>query len=185
MGARPGFNGDNLPGEANEPRAFTYRVIAPPLWALVGIMAGELIVVHLILAHWTIWGAMILSVLSLGIVGWEVFGLLSMPRMPVLVGRDVLVMRAGRIKGARVPIAQVRGLRREWDSAALKQRGVLNLALVSYPNILIDLTAPLPGRRRVTAIAHRLDDPVGFADALQAALTVAGQEVASRPGAAV
>ncbi len=160
--------GEDVPGEGGEPLAFTYRVIAPPLWALVGIMAGELLVVHPLVAHWTLWGALALSALSLVVVGWLVFGLLSMPRLPVLVGRDLLVMRAGRIKGAGVPMAQVRGLRREWDAAALKRRDVLNLALLSHPNVLVDLTDPLPGRRGVTAIAHRLDDPAGFAAALGA-----------------
>lgn len=167
-GPRPG-RGEDVPGEGGEPLAFTYRVIAPPLWALVGIMAGELLVVHPLLAHWTLRGAVVLSALSLGMVGWLTFGLLSMPRLPVLVSRDLLVMRAGRIKGAQVPMTRVRGLRREWDAAALKRRDVLNLALVSHPNVLVDLTAPLPGRRGVTAIAHRLDDPVGFAAALEAA----------------
>ena len=175
-GPRPGC-GNGRPGA--EPLAFTYRVIAPPLWALVGIMAGELLVVHPLLAHWTLWGAIVLSALSLGVVGWLVFGLLSMPRLPVLVSRDLLVMRAGRIKGARVPMARVRGLRREWDAAALKRRDVLNLALVSHPNVLVDLTAPLPGRRGVTAIAHRLDDPVGFATALEAARLATGDRATS------
>lgn len=166
-GPRPSPGGDRS-GEDSEPLAFTYRVIAPPMWALVGIMAGELLVVHPLLAHWTLWGAIALSALSLVVIGWLVLGLLSMPRLPVLVSRDLLVMRAGRIKGARVPMAQVRGLRREWDASALKRRDVLNLALVSHPNVLVDLTGPLPGRRGVTAIAHRLDDPTGFAAALEA-----------------
>ncbi len=166
-GARQDPGGDRS-GDGGEPLAFTYRVIVPPLWALVGIMAGELLVVHPVLAHWTLSGAIALSALSLGGVGWLVFGLLSMTRLPVLVNRDLLVMRAGRLKGARVPMAQVRGLRREWDAAELKRRDVLNLALVSHLNVLVDLTAPLPGRRGVTAIAHRLDDPVGFATALEA-----------------
>ena len=109
----PVVTGDDVSGEGGDPLAFTYRVIAPPLWALVGISAGELLVVHLLLAHWTLRGALALSVLSLCVIGWLVFGLLSMRHLPVLVGDDALVMRAGLIKGARVPIAQVRGLRHE------------------------------------------------------------------------
>ena len=138
-------------------------------------MAAELLVVHPVLAHWTVAGAIGLSVLSLGVVGWVVYGLLSMPRLPVLVGPDLLVMRAGRIKGAQIPAAQVRGVRHEWGAIELKSRAVLNLALVSHPNVLVDLHAPLPGRRGVTAIAHRLDDPAGFAAAVQDTISRQGR----------
>jgi hypothetical protein len=44
----------------------------------------------------------------------------------------------------------------------------MNLALIAYPNVVVDLVDPLPGRRGIRAIAHRLDDPHGFADALRA-----------------
>ena len=170
---RPG-HGEAFPAGDGGPRAISYGVIAPPLWALVGIMAGELLVMHPLLAQWTPRGALATSALSLAVVGWLTFGLLSMPWLPVQISRDQLVMRAGRLKGARVPMVQGHGLRREWDSAAPKRRDVLNLALVSHPDALVDLTAPLPGRRGVTAIAHRLDDPAGFAAALEAARTSLG-----------
>ncbi len=149
-------------------RAFTYGVIVPPLWAMVCLCAAELAVTHAVLAHWTLWGAVALSTLSLGVIGWLAFGIVSMRRLPVLVNEDELVMRAGRLKGVRVPIVQVRRLRTEWRADELKRRTVLNCALISYPNVLVELTSPLPGRRGVLAVAHRLDDPAGFAAALEA-----------------
>lgn len=50
----------------------------------------------------------------------------------------------------------------------MKQRSVLNLALLAYPNLVVDLVAPLPGRRGITTIVHRLDDPAAFAAAWKA-----------------
>jgi hypothetical protein len=48
---------------------------------------------------------------------------------------------------------------------------VLNLALIAYPSVLLDLDPPLPGRRAPTrTIAHRLDDPSGFGAAVEALL---------------
>lgn len=153
---------------SGDARAFTYRSIVPSLWALVGVAAVELTVTHLVLAHWTVIGAVLLSILSAGLIGWLVLGIASMRHLPVLIGNHDLVMRAGRIKGARVPIAQIRGLRTDWGGDELKQRTVLNCALLSYPNVLVELTEPLRDRRGTLAVAHRLDDPAGFALALEA-----------------
>jgi len=52
----------------------------------------------------------------------------------------------------------------------VKRRNVLNCALLSHPNVLVSLRAPLPGGRGIVAIVHRLDDPAGFATALEAVL---------------
>lgn len=156
---------------SDDARAFTYRSIVPSLWALVAVAAAELILTHLVLAHWTVVGAVLLSILSAGLIGWLVVGIASMRHLPVLVGDHELVMRAGRIKGARVPIAQIRGLRTDWRGDELKQRTVMNCALLSYPNVLVELTSPLRDRRGTLALAHRLDDPAGFAAALEAVRT--------------
>ena len=77
-------------------------------------------------------------------------------------------MRAGRLKGAEVPVARVSGIRHDMSAADVKRRTVLNCALLSHPNVLVELASPLPGRRGVLAVAHRLDDPAGFAAALEA-----------------
>ena len=136
---------------------------------MVGVGTIELIVTHLLLAHWTLSGAVVLSAVSLSVMGWLVFGIASMKRLPVLLDGDALVMRAGRIKGVTVPIARVKGLRQDWSAADLKGREVLNCALLSYPNVVVELTSPLPDRRGTVAIAHRLDDPASFAIALETA----------------
>lgn len=151
-------------------RAFTYRVIVPPMWALTGVAAVELVVTHLVLAHWTRWGAVALSVLSFAVLSWVVIGIWSMPRLPVLVRNDLLIMRAGLLRVAEVSTSQVIGTRQDPPAVEVKRRNVLNCALLSHPNVLVSLRTPLPGRCGIIAIAHRLDDPAGFATALEAVL---------------
>lgn len=110
---------------------------------------------------------MLLSLASLIAIGWIVRAILSMRRMPVLLTDQTLTMRVGRIRTVEVPIAQIAGLRDTWTAADLKRRSVLKLSLVAYPNVVIDLAMPLPGRRGTMTIAHRLDDPAAFASAVE------------------
>jgi hypothetical protein len=93
----------------------------------------------------------------------------SFPNLPVIVGPDGVTMRVGRFRAAQVAAANVAGLRGGWSAETLKQRDVLNMALIAYPNVVLELREPQRiGRRTVRAVAHRLDDPAGFAEAIEA-----------------
>ena len=150
--------------------AFSYgRALAPLMWAFAAIVALELIVVHiLVLALWSRLAAWILSALSFATLVWVVLLIRSFPRLPVLVDAEGTIMRVGSLTSIYVPKTHIGGLRTSWPSTALKERGVLNFALINYPNVMLDLDPPLPGRRRaVHAVAHCLDDPAGFAKAIE------------------
>lgn len=153
--------------------AFSYhRAIAPLMWAFAGLAATELIIVHALLALWHPRIAVALSLPSLIAIIWLVWAVASFRRLPVLIDGERLVMRSGMLKSIKVPLAAVAGARGAWSSEALKEGGVFNLALLAHPNVLIDLNAPVEHRRRrIAAIAHRLDDPEGFARALAAAIS--------------
>jgi hypothetical protein len=159
------------------PLEFSYsRALAPPLWAFACIMTVELIVAHLLVsALWSRTAASILSVLSLIVLAWTVSFILSLKRLPVLVDGDEVTMRVGRLKSLTVPLAAIAGVRTAWPGEMLKQRAVLNLALINYPNVMLDLDPPFVTRRRpLRAIAHRLDDPAAFVVAI-------GKALAARP----
>lgn len=111
--------------------------------------------------------AVVLSAASLVGVGWIVALIRSMKPLPVLLTPGGLTMRVGGFRSVTVPLDDIAGLRSSWDAGVVKARGTLNLALVAYPNVVVDLHRPLPGRRGVSTIAHRLDDPAGFAAALE------------------
>jgi len=153
------------------PAAFPYaRGVAPLLWAFVALAGTEMLVVHLLVALLlSKMVALVLTCMSLATIAWLVILIRSFGRFPVLVGDETVAMRAGFLIRIEIPRASVAAVRGAFTRAELKQPDVLNLALLAFPNLLVELDAPVPhGRRRrpVRAIAHRLDDPEGFRSAL-------------------
>jgi hypothetical protein len=156
--------------EPAAPQPFRYdRALAPLLWAFASIMAIELAVVHLIVsALWSRTAALILSLLSLATLAWIILLIRSLKRLPVLVDEAGVTMRVGALKGLIVPRERIAAVRTDWPREMLKQRSVLNLALLNYPNVMLDLDPPIPSRRRsVRSVAHRLDNPGGFVAAVE------------------
>lgn len=146
-----------------------HRSIAPMMWVLVAIASVELVVVHLLLVLWLPWVALVVSAISLASILWLIAAIRSFRTLPVLVGADRVVLRAGRLRTVEIAPGNIAGFRGRWDRAALKEPGVVNLALIAYPNVVLDLREPIAGRRRsVTAVAHRLDHPAAFAAAIAA-----------------
>lgn len=152
-------------------RSFSYaRGVAPLLWVFVGLAGTEMLVVHLLVALLlSKVAALLLTLASLATIVWLVLLIRSFARLPVLLGEEKLVMRTGFLVGIEVPRASVAAFRSTFTRAEIKERGTLNLALLAWPNVLVELDSPMPhGRRRrpVRRIAHRLDDAHGFRSAL-------------------
>jgi hypothetical protein len=152
--------------------AFSYRhSIAPTMWMLIALSGLEALAVHFLIYFWSPVVALILTLLTLGGITWMVALLRSFKRLPVLVGGEGVTMRVGTLRCVHVPVAQISGLRLSFAGSDVKQPGLLNLALIAYPNVLLDLDPPLPGKRAPTrTIAHRIDDPIAFQAAVQALL---------------
>jgi len=160
-------------------RRFSYhRAVAPMLWVLTALSGIELLVLHLLVSHWSPTAALLLSAVTLAGIVWLVVAIASMKRLPVVIGHDRLILRTGRFRRLDVSLADVAGLRREWNQALVKHRSTLNLALVAYPNVVVELRQARPGRRGIKRVAHRLDDPGAFEAGLVQALDV------TRPAAA-
>ena len=138
------------------------------LWVLVGLSAIELVVIHLLLAVWWPRAASIVSLATLAGMGWLIRVILSFDRLPVRIDEYRVLLRVGTLRCVAVPRAAIVGVRLGgWSSDEIKRRSTLNLALVAWPNVAVDLYEPLPGRRGVVTVVHRLDDPAGFAAALE------------------
>ena len=148
---------------------FSYhRAIAPMMWVLVVLASCELVVVHFLVSLWNRPVALVLSAMSLATLVWLVATILSFRLLPVQVDEDRVVMRVGRLKSIDLTAEMIAGFRKDWDAAAIKDRSVLNLALIAFPNVVIDLVEPVRvGRRSVRAVAHRLDDPTAFVAAIE------------------
>ena len=152
-----------------------YRSISPTLGVLLGLAIVETMVIHVLavaLWGWTI--ALVLGILDLSLVVALIGLLRSIRRYPVTIADGMLTMRIGALKRVDIPLIQVAGLRQSWDAESLRQRGVANFALGSWPNVMVELSHPVRVRRRdIHTIAHKLDDPAAFADAIGARLVSA------------
>lgn len=164
-------------GAAPEPPAplsFSYaRSVAPMIWALAALATLELFAVHLLVALlWSHAVAALLSLVTGGSILWLVLLVGSFASRPVLVIEEEVVMRVGTLRSVTVPRSSIEAVETAFPPGFTKAPGVLNLALLAYPNVALRLSAPLPGLSRrgapVRRIAHRLDDPAAFLSALAA-----------------
>ena len=144
-----------------------HRSLAPMMWVLLVLVLLEGAVVHLLVALWSPVAALILSLASLGAVFWLVAIIHSFRARPVRIADGRLYWPAGRLRAVEVELSQIAGLRGAWDAALLKERRCFNAALIAYPNIVIELAAPVVmGRRQIERLAHKLDDRDAFVAAL-------------------
>jgi len=144
-----------------------HRSLAPMMWVLFGLALVETAVVHLLIALWSPAVALGVSLLTLAAMAWLVLLIRSFRTRPVELGSDGLNWRCGTLRSLTVPLAQLGGLRSDWDNALVKDRSTLNLALIAWPNVVLDLAEPVMlGRRRIERLAHKLDDREAFVAAL-------------------
>ena len=148
-----------------------HRSLGPMIGVLLGLAIVEMLVVHLVVV--ALVGpvaASVIGALDLALVGALAWLLRSFRRRPVTLADGVLTLPAGYLQLIIVPVGQIAGLRATWDAAAIKDRRLLNLTLIAWPNVVIDLAAPIALRRgrQVEAVAHKLDDPAAFHAAIAA-----------------
>ncbi|MEN2785231.1 hypothetical protein ACFOKI_13585 [Sphingomonas qilianensis] len=148
-----------------------HRSLGPMMGVLLGLAIIEMLVVHLVVVAWLGgWAALVIGMVDLSAVIGLVWLIRSFRRRPVTLRDGVLTLHAGYLQSIAVPVDQIAGLRATWDAAAIKDRGLLNLALIAWPSVVIDLKAPIAPRRgrQVRAVAHKLDDPAAFHAAIAA-----------------
>lgn len=151
---------------------FAYsRAVAPMIWVLLALATLELGVVHLPVALWSPAVALVLSVMSLAEIGWLLLAVRSFRRLPVRLDADGVLMRVGTLKSVAIPLTAIAGVRGEAPRSEVRARTTVNLALLAWPNTIIELREPIGKRRTVTTIAHRLDYPAAFAARLRERLT--------------
>ena len=137
------------------------------MWVLIGLSSIEIATVHFLLSFWNGWVALSASLLTGMTVFWLVCLLLSMRRLPVLLDQNILVMRVGTLRRFDIDRTNIAAVRQRWESGAERAKSVANLALIAYPNIMIDLAEPMMRKRlgrdvAISSIAHRLDDLPAF-----------------------
>ncbi len=145
---------------------FSYhRSVGPMVGVLLGLAIVETLVVHLVVfAAWGLTVAAVLGAIDLAAIVTLIRLLRSFKRLPVTIEGRRITLHAGLLRTVAIEADNVAGLRDEFDRAAIKRRDVVNLALIAWPNVLIDLRRPIEVRRRriISHVAHRLDDPAAF-----------------------
>lgn len=149
-----------MAGEPVEGSFAYHRSLAPMMGVFAALVFIETAVVHLLVSLWSPRVAVGLSALSLPILVWLVLLVRSFRARPVRIADGRLHWPAGRLRVVEVPLTQVAGLRADFDGALAKAPDTFNAALIAYPNVVVDLAAPVSlGRRHFARLAHRLDDP--------------------------
>lgn len=148
--------------------SFAYhRSLAPMMGVFAVLVFVETAIVHGLVSLWSPRVAVGLSALSLPVLVWLVLLVRSFRARPIRIGDGKLHWPAGRLRAIDVPLTQIVGLRADFDGTLVKAPDTFNAALIAYPNVIVELAAPVSlGRRRFMRLAHRLDDPGAFVAAL-------------------
>ncbi|MXO97309.1 hypothetical protein GRI34_12865 [Erythrobacter aquimaris] len=158
-------------------QGFAYhRVINPMIAAFLVLQLIEIVVVDLLVSHWSRLAALALLVLGI----WGALFLIALMKgfrlYPILLDRQFLHVRAGLLIDLRVPIDAIEALDPSITKAEADRADVLNAALLSHPNVILRLRSPilhanLFGKTRMLRrVAFRLDQPAPFIEALEARL---------------
>ena len=152
-----------------------HRSLGPLVGAILGLACVEAFVVHIVaMAYWGWKIAVGLGLLDISFVVALIWLLRSFKRCPIMLQDDRLIMRTGVRLRVAVDVDNIAGFRATWSAGDIKAPHVLNMALIAWPNIVIDLHRPILRRRKsITTIAHCVDDPAAFRRAVLAALPAA------------
>ena len=161
------------PQVPQEAEAFAYhRVVNPLIASLLVLQLIEIAVVDILVSHWSRTAGLVL--LALG--AWGALFLVALMQgfrlYPVLLDADTVHVRSGTVIDLRIPLSSIASVGRSITDAQTKDRRVLNAAILSHPNIVLELARPVTYRgilgreRQVERVALRLDDPAPFIAAL-------------------
>lgn len=155
-------------------QAFAYhRVTNPMIAAFLVLQIIEIVVVHLLVSHWSELAALLLLALRI----WGALFFVSLMKgfhlYPILIEDIGVRVRSGLLIDMRVPFDAIAGLEASITDADARRDDVLNAAILSHPNVILRLSRPLDYRgifgkpRQIDRVAFRLDQPAPFIEALE------------------
>ncbi|MBD2841851.1 hypothetical protein [Erythrobacter rubeus] len=150
-------------------KAFAYHTYLTPMIAtFVALQVIELGVVHLLLMLWNPVVAWIVFGLSMWGLIWTIALLKSFRINPVLVAPGAVRVRSGMIYDFVVPVGSIAETRSAFSSGELERKDVINLAIMSSPNVSLRFSEPVMirtftgGQRPISGVALRLDESAEF-----------------------
>ena len=149
-----------------------HRYLTPMLGVFLVLQLIELGVTHMLVMMWSPKVAWVLLALSAWGVLWMIALLKSLRLNPVLLTADGVRVRGGFMIDVLVPYAQIADVRGPSGADEVKAKTTLNAAILSWPEIVLDLSEPLAvpglfGRNRIISkVAFKLDEPAAFHEQL-------------------
>ncbi len=145
-------------------------------WATIVVcfivaIAAESIGVHLLVRHWSATAAWVLTGLDIYGVIWLIGDYHALRLRPTTITDGVLHLHYGLRWSAEIPLANIAGIAPA--SADWKRKGVLSVAMLDEPRLVIALRKPVVARgllgiqRTIDAIAILPDEPERFEAALR------------------
>jgi hypothetical protein len=160
-----------IPGRALSLRAVRFsrhRYELPLLTVFLCLALLELVAVHLLMSLWSVTAAWVLSALT--VVGMMQIAALihGLVRHATEIDDCHVYVRHGRAGRIAVPLD---GIERAEDVAyAPEEKGpvVFRASLIASPNVALRLREPIMvGKRAVSMVTLRLDEPAAFLDELR------------------
>jgi len=142
---------------------------------LVFLMGVESVAAHLVIQLWSVKAAWIVTTLDIYGLLWLLGDYQALRLRPTHIDGDTLVLNYGLRWHAAIPLAAVIAIEPVRNEADWKRKGVLKVAMLDEPRLLIRFATPqtvhgLAGMTRtIDAVAMLADDDAGFAAALRAA----------------
>ncbi|MGI8510600.1 MAG: hypothetical protein ACR2MQ_14895 [Gemmatimonadaceae bacterium] len=168
-----------LPRDGENHTTFTVAPLLgkPMMWALIGLVLVETIPVHLLIEHWSVrvaWVVTGLTVYSAILIVGHVRSV-TIRRCELL--SDSLVLRVGLRCDAALPLTEIESVKPlAWRDAATLAPSVMNAAKPQSANVIVTLKRPLrvagiiATKRTVSQIALRLATPHGMIAAVNSCL---------------
>lgn len=150
-------------------------MLGPVLLAVAALSSVEVLVMHIVIRHWSPTGASTVAALGIFTAVYIVGLAKSLKYMPSLMTSDALIVRLGHFLSVEIPYEEIQGIGPSAGGAGAPA-GTLNLAPLTSPNLIIrlarerEVVGPTGRKRRFRELALRLDDPRDFEASLRAHL---------------
>ncbi len=140
------------------------------------LLAAESIGVHLLIQTWSVRTAWVVTLLDLYGAIWLLGDYHAMRLRPITIDEESLHVRFGFRWSISIPLSAITAIEPIRSESDWKRKGVLKVALLAEPRLLIRLDAPaiatgLAGvRKTIDAVALLPDDLEAFEEALRKAM---------------
>lgn len=157
-----------------------YRHVRPTFFMFLAIASIEAIAAHFLFMRANPVVRWIVFVIDdVGILYLLAFTL-SLSKLPILIGRGGLRVRAGILIDQWIPIEEIASVRQALSLSTEEKGRMLKASLMAYPNTVVtlkrpmSLSLPLRGERSVDLIGLHPDDATGFMKSLNGMIHIRG-----------